>query len=75
MPDTNVVFDKNNLNLEYLNNMNNLDDSSSVSDVEDYKEFDCNEDKLYGTDLYEDLPLNERRAKFDEQVNSYEIFL
>lgn len=55
--------------------MNNLDDSSSVSDVEDYKEFDCNEDKLYGTDLYEDLPLNERRAKFDEQVNSYEIFL
>jgi hypothetical protein len=49
--------------------LNNLDDNSSVSDLEDYKEFDSNEDKLYGTDLYEDLPLNERKAKFDEQVS------
>ena len=51
--------------------MNNLDDNSSVSDLEDYKEFDSNEDKLYGTDLYEDLPLNERKAKFDEQVSFF----
>lgn len=67
-----VSFDKNSLNLEYLNNMNNLDDNSSVSDLDEFKEIDTNEDKLYGTDLYEDLPLDERRAKFEEQILKYQ---
>ena len=31
-------------------------------------EIDANEDKLYGTELFEELPMNERREKFEEQV-------
>lgn len=48
--------------------MNSLDDNSSMSDLEEFKELDANEDKLYGTELFEELPLTERKAKFEEQV-------
>jgi len=64
----NVAFNKENLNLDYLNGMNSLDDNSSMSDLDEFKEVDTNEDKLYGMDLFEELPVNERRAKFEEQV-------
>jgi hypothetical protein len=62
---------KKELNLEYLNAINNMDENSSISDIEEFKDMDSNEEKLFGTELFEDLPLNERRLKLEEQVTSW----
>ena len=70
----NVAFHKESLNLDYLNGMNSLEDNSSMSDMDEFKEVEANEDKLYGMDLFEDLPVNERRAKFEEKVKDNLIF-
>ncbi len=66
----NVAFNKESMNLDYVNGMSNLEDNSSMSDMDEFKEVDANEDKLYGMDLFEELPVNERRAKFEEQVRN-----
>lgn len=45
-------------------------------DLEEFKDFDQNEEKLYGTELYNELPSDERKLKYEENViilNSYYI--
>ena len=54
------------------NNNNLLNDDLANSDVDEFKDFDSNEEKLFGTELFEELPLDERKVKFDEQINKYQ---
>ena len=39
-------------------------------DIDDFKDVDSSEEKLFGTELYDELPLDERKAKFEETVKT-----
>ena len=44
--------------------------SNSGDAVDDFKDFDPNsEEKLFGVDLFDELPMNERRVRFEETVS------
>ena len=47
------------------------DDLSNV-DLDEFKDIDQNEEKLFGTELFDELPLEERKAKFDELITKYQ---
>lgn len=44
----------------------NSDDLSL--DTDEFKDMDQNDEKLYGTELYNELPYEERKIKFEENV-------
>lgn len=48
-------------------NDTNSDDISL--DADEFKDMEQNDDKLYGTELYNELPYEERRIKFEENVS------
>ena len=64
----NPVFNRSASNSEYLNN---LDDASSVSDGDEFKDMEANGEKLFGTELFDEFPVNERKVKLEEQVNFF----
>jgi hypothetical protein len=64
-----VAPSTNNSNMISNISANLLDNISSVSgDLEEFKDIE-NEEKVYGTELFDELPMNERRFKLEEQVS------
>ena len=53
-----------------MNSKNSSEENDNLS-YDDFKDIDQNEDKLYGIDLFEELPNEERKQKFEETVNHF----
>ena len=47
------------------------DDLSNV-DLDEFKDIDSNEEKLFGTELFDELPPEERQEKLNELINKYQ---
>jgi hypothetical protein len=43
----------------------------SLIEFEDFRDSDQNEEKLFGTELFNELPMNERKQKFEERITRY----
>lgn len=41
-------------------------------DSDDFKDVDPSEDKFFGSELFDDLPLEERKVKFEETIQKYQ---
>jgi hypothetical protein len=48
------------------------DDDLSSLDMDDFKDVDTSVEKLFGTELFEELPLEERKCKFEETIHKYQ---
>jgi hypothetical protein len=46
-----------------------LDDSV---DLDDFKDIDPSEEKFFGIELFDELPLDERKGKFEEMIQKYQ---
>jgi hypothetical protein len=59
--------------LDHHNSQRSDDDASKAEDLldnDDFKDFDPNsEEKLFGMELFDELPLSERRERFEETVS------
>ena len=43
-------------------------DGNSSSDIEEFKDVDPSEEKFFGSELYDELPIEERKVKYQETV-------
>jgi hypothetical protein len=57
-----------------ISGKNSSEENDNLS-YEEFKDIDQNEDKLYGIDLFEELPNDERKQKFEETVIFYLFFI
>jgi hypothetical protein len=53
-----------------MSSKNSSEENDNLS-YDEFKDIDQNEDKLYGIDLFEELPNEERKQKFEETVSTF----
>ena len=51
-----------------LGNFADHTDGNSSSDIDEFKDVDPSEEKFFGSELYDELPIEERKLKYQETV-------